>query len=108
MSNKGWYKSFKNLKSEYLDAPLTIQGEIPSDLKGSLLRIGPGEFTRFGQRLPHWFDGNGYALKLRFDEGRVRGSCRFLKTRTWKKEEKQGRLIYGSYGIGPRGLWRRL
>src|SRR5690349_16864844 len=59
-----WFKAFQDLVTEYPYEPLRVEGSIPKDLNGTLYRVGPGQFTAFGKRLPHWFDGDGAVFSL--------------------------------------------
>ena len=37
----GWRRLFRNLSREHGYEPLRVEGRIPDDLRGTLLRVGP-------------------------------------------------------------------
>eukprot|EP00553_Chaetoceros_curvisetus_P014883 CAMPEP_0204650650 /NCGR_PEP_ID=MMETSP0718-20130828/11983_1 /ASSEMBLY_ACC=CAM_ASM_000674 /TAXON_ID=230516 /ORGANISM="Chaetoceros curvisetus" /LENGTH=140 /DNA_ID=CAMNT_0051674143 /DNA_START=93 /DNA_END=512 /DNA_ORIENTATION=+ len=45
-------------------SPTITNGQIPSDLIGTLATNGPGRIRIKGRRLGHWFDGDGYVTSL--------------------------------------------
>ena len=57
-----WIDAFKGVyaKDEHGFIPLSIQGTIPSELKGTLYRAGAMRFSSpDGEPYGHWFDGDG-------------------------------------------------
>ncbi|MEY3223053.1 MAG: hypothetical protein RLZZ203_1909, partial [Cyanobacteriota bacterium] len=56
---KDWQGGYESLKEEFDYWIDDIEGEIPLDLSGTLLRNGPGLLDINGQRLHHPFDGDG-------------------------------------------------
>lgn len=85
-----------------------LSGAIPAGLRGSLYRNGPGRLERGGQRVGHWFDGDGAILGVHFTETGVTGVYRYVQGTEFKKEAAAGRLIYGGYGMTPPGaIWER-
>ena len=83
--------------------PLTVQGQLPETLAGTLLRAGPGVFERFGKRLPHPFEADGAVTGVRFRDGQATGATRIVECAGYKEEEAAGRALYGS--TAP--WWRR-
>jgi carotenoid cleavage dioxygenase-like enzyme len=79
-----------------------LSGRLPSDLEGVLYRVGPGQFERAGERLGHWFDGDGMIQRFSIGQGRVRHSGRFVQTDKRKMEEAAGRFLYFGYGFAPK------
>jgi len=101
-----WAKAIAKPATEF---PLTqlsiVSGKIPANLKGSLYRNGPARLERGGMQVGHWFDGDGAILAVHFAEGQVRATYRYVQTEGYLAEEKANKLIYGNYGMAPKGLW---
>lgn len=97
-----WRIGFRTPPEE-LDSELTlISGRLPRDLGGVLFRVGPGQFERGGERLGHWFDGDGMVQRFAISDGRVRHRGRFVATEKRRAESAAGRFIYSGYGFSPR------
>ena len=87
-------------------APTTLtllEGALPAGLRGTLLRNGPGRFERGGERVPHWFDGDGGVLKVQFRNGQAVGSYRFVQSDATRAEEAAGRFLRPVFGYLPAG-----
>ena len=69
-----------------------IEGEIPRDLRGTLLRNGPGRLARAGQQYKHCFDGDGMVAAWAIADGQVHFRNRFVRTAEFEEEEAAGRL----------------
>ena len=95
-----WASGFRNVGVELSDVTLAAsRGTIPSELQGTLYRNGPGRLERGGQWVHHPFDGDGMITALRFEDGAVRLSNRFIRTEGWLAEEQAGRFTYrGVFG----------
>jgi len=70
---------------------------VPPDLAGTLYRNGPGLFDRFGERYPHWFDGDGAISAVRFAGGTASGAARVIETPAFAREERAGKRLFGGY-----------
>ena len=109
-----WAKAIMPPAAEFDPTPLpTLAGTLPAGLRGSLYRNGPGRLERGGQRMGHWFDGDGAILAVHFNqkgrEGTATGLYRYVKTTGYQDEEAAGKLLYGGYGMTASGsIWRRL
>ncbi len=85
-----------------------ISGQIPADLKGTLYRNGPGRLSRQGQRVDHWFDGDGGILAVRFDQDKTTACYRYVQTPEFQLEEEQDQFLHSGYGqLAPGPIWRR-
>ena len=72
---------------------LVIEGEIPSELEGSLYRIGPNpQFAPRGQY--HWFAGDGMIHNFKLESGRVSYENRWVRTTNWKLENEAGESLF--------------
>ena len=85
-----------------------LSGAIPTGLRGTLYRNGPGRLERGGKRVGHWFDGDGAILAVKFADGAASGVYRYVQTKKYQEESRVDRWLYGNYGTLPSGnLWER-
>lgn len=85
-----------------------IAGAIPTGLRGSLYRNGPARLERGGQRMGHWFDGDGAILGVHFTKTGATGVYRYVQTAGYQAEEEAGKLLFSGYGTVPSGpIWKR-
>lgn len=97
-----WRLGFKT-PPETLDGDLAlVEGRLPPDLQGSFYRVGPAQFERAGERLGHWFDGDGMVQRFAIAAGRVRHRGRFVATDKRRNEQAAGRFLYPGYGFAPK------
>ena len=76
-----WASAFVNVEQEHTDVALTpVRGTVPVELRGTFYRNGPGRIERDGHRVHHPFDGDGMIAAMRFDNGRVQLTNRFVRT----------------------------
>ena len=90
-----------------IEAPCTeVVGDMPRDLAGSLLRIGPNpgvephSLDRY-----HPFDGDGMVHQLAFADGRASYRNRYVETPGLLRERAAGEALWGGFrdiGSGPR------
>jgi all-trans-8'-apo-beta-carotenal 15,15'-oxygenase len=100
-----WATLFQKSITPFPNTQLPIlSGAIPSGLKGRLYRVGPARFERGGERISHWFDGDGAVLGIHFQEGTVTAAYQFVETAGYVAEEKAGKFLLGGYGR--RSSWR--
>lgn len=84
---------------------LTVEGELPAALRGTMIRTGPGVLERFGRRLSHTFEADGVLSGLRLDgSGAAFGAVQIVQSEGYLEEEAAGKALYGS--AAPR--WRRI
>lgn len=97
---QGWQG--KDEEWDYQLSAANIEGELPKDLSGTLFRNGPGNHQIYRRTLKHPLDGDGYIVKLTFQEQQVHLQSRFVATRTRKEELKQKKMLYwGPMGSTP-------
>ena len=75
-----------------------LEGAVPADLRGVLLRNGPGRQSRGGVRYGHPFDGDGFVQRLAFSDDGVSYRARFVRTREYEAEEAVDRVLYRGFG----------
>ncbi|MBD1909391.1 MULTISPECIES: carotenoid oxygenase family protein [unclassified Leptolyngbya] len=81
---------------------LPIQGTIPSWLRGSLIRTGPGTLEVGQQSYHHWFDGLAMLRKFSFEDGRVSFANRFLESQAYREAKSKGKISRGEFGTTAR------
>jgi all-trans-8'-apo-beta-carotenal 15,15'-oxygenase len=78
---------------EARDVTLTItEGAIPQELRGTLLRNGPG-VQRAGETPVHFLDGYGFVASARFEEGRAVYQAREVDLPLARRERAAGKLL---------------
>ena len=91
-----WSSAFVNVEEELTDVALSpVKGTVPSELAGTFYRNGPGRLERNGHRVHHPFDGDGMIAAMRFENGGVRLSNRFVRTEGWLAEERPASSLSG-------------
>lgn len=101
------FRSLRTPEREHGFEPLEIEGTLPSGLKGTLYRVGPGTFESYGRRHSHWFDGHGWVCGVRFRDGRAWGASRGVSV-DLGPEVAAGRQILGRFGAAAPSLRTRL
>lgn len=78
------------------DAPfLTVKGELPRGLNGTLYRNGAN--PQFETADAHWFFGDGMIHAFHLENGRARYRNRWVRTPKWLAEHDAGRALFGAY-----------
>lgn len=106
---RAWHRAFRDLPREHGFEPLRVEGAIPKELAGTLMRVGPSLFASHGRPYGHWFDGDGAITAFRIDgaAGRAEGASRLLDTADRRRELAAGRPLMGGYGTRGPSWWRR-
>ena len=86
----------RNLRREHGFEPMEVEGTLPPDLEGTLYRVGPGLFERFGRRVNHPFEADGAMSAVRIADGQAKGAVRVVRGRGFQEEERAGRHLYSS------------
>lgn len=96
--------------TQELDAELElVEGALPTDLRGALVRNGPGRLERGGQPFGHIFDGDGMISRYAFDGATVRYRNRYVRTEGWVEEERAGKIRFRNFGTNrPGGMLANL
>ncbi|MBK8942857.1 MAG: carotenoid oxygenase family protein [Polyangiaceae bacterium] len=99
-------RAFQSLSREHGFEPLTVEGTIPSELRGTLYKNGPAVFDCQGTPYVHWLDGDGAITAVRLRDGRAEGAVRVTLTEDLAEERRAGKMLYSSgFTKGP--SWRR-
>jgi all-trans-8'-apo-beta-carotenal 15,15'-oxygenase len=104
-----WSRSIAQPAVEFGPTLLPIHsGQIPRTLRGTLYRNGPGRLERSGQRVAHWFDGDGAILAVHFTEQGAMGLYRYVQTQEFQTEAQANQYLYSGYGqLAPGPVWKR-
>ena len=94
-----------NLDVEYDYALEDIEGDIPTDLKGTFFRNGPGRQKIGEMPYGHWFDGDGMLCSFSFNEGKGHFRNRYVRTPKYIDETAAQQVLYRGFGTQiPGGL----
>ncbi len=101
-----WRTGYESLKQEFDYRIDDVEGQIPSELQGTLFRNGPGLLDVNGQRIHHPFDGDGMISRITFSNGHAHFRNRFIRTAAYLEEQKAGKILYrGVFGTQKSGGW---
>ena len=101
-----WKRGYDSQPNEYDYEITDIEGEIPTELSGTLFRNGPGLLDIGDSPLHHPFDGDGMISAFSFQNGKVHYRNRFVETEPYLQEKEAGKILYrGVFGTQkPGGL----
>lgn len=77
-------RPFASLHNEFDYQVRHLDGALPADLTGTLLRIGPGKFEVGDTVLKTMFDGDGMVSRFILDGQSVRFTNRYVRTRQYR------------------------
>lgn len=105
-----WQKAIAEPAKEFSTTPLkVISGAIPDTLKGTLYRNGPGRLSRGGQRVGHWFDGDGAVLGINFAAEGATATYKYVQTEGYIAESKEDKYLFPNYGMtAPGAFWKNV
>ena len=99
-----WLGGVENAQEVRGAALVDLEGALPPGLRGTLLRNGPGRFDRGGERVPHWFDGDGGILRVALDGGGgATADYRFVRSQAYVDDDAAGRFTHPAFGYLPEG-----
>jgi len=105
----GYRAGFRTQAEEVSDRRLSVEGALPSWLRGDYVANGPGQFEVGDESLVHWFDPLAMLRRFRFDEDGVRYANRFVRSRDFAFAREHGRVRTGFPGTAAdRPPWTRL
>uniref|UniRef100_A0AAQ5YIS4 Retinoid isomerohydrolase n=1 Tax=Amphiprion ocellaris TaxID=80972 RepID=A0AAQ5YIS4_AMPOC len=94
----GYRKIFETCEELSETLPATVTGRIPSFLKGSLLRLGPGLFEVGDEPFYHLFDGQALMHKFDFKNGQVTYFRKFVRTDAYVRAITEKRVVITEFG----------
>lgn len=103
---QSYQRGLRNLSREHGFEALTVEGQVPRDLQGTLYLNGPGLFSVFDHPYRHWFDGDGAMTAVNFGE-QVTGAVRLVESRQLQHERHAGHALYTSGSTLAPQWWRR-
>ena len=89
-------QSTQSLVREHGFEDLRIEGELPTDLQGTLYRAGPFLYESFGRPYSHPFEADGGIMAARIGGGRAKGATRIVQSEGLREERVAGKPLYGS------------
>ncbi|XP_014359421.2 carotenoid isomerooxygenase [Papilio machaon] len=75
-----------------------ITGQMPTWLRGSLLRNGPGSLKVGSMRFEHLFDSSALVHRFSILDGAATYQCRFVRTNTLKRNRAANRIVVTEFG----------
>ncbi|MGK7951094.1 MAG: carotenoid oxygenase family protein [Xenococcaceae cyanobacterium] len=100
-----WARGYQAQFTEYNYWIEEVQGVIPTEIQGTLLRNGIGSLEINGQKIGHPFDGDGMICAVTFKQGRAHFQNRYVRTEGFLKEQKAGKILYRGFGTQKPGGW---
>lgn len=91
-----WMRSCKEEVIEPIAGVVT--GSIPSWLKGTLLRNGPGSLQVGEYAFNHLFDSSALLHRFAICNGKVTYQCRFVQTDVYRKNKAAQRIVVTEFG----------
>jgi all-trans-8'-apo-beta-carotenal 15,15'-oxygenase len=88
---------FAGVQGDLQTERLATSGRWPEALRGRFLRNGPALMQRGGQRVGHWFEGDGMVQRFAIDGGRISHLGRLVRTKKLAAEEAAGKWQYPSF-----------
>lgn len=90
---------FAPVDEEHFNHPTTIlSGQIPEDVEGLFLRIGPNPISNHISRAYHWFDGHGMLHSMRILNGQAVYSNQWIETETYRLARKYDQTVFPQLG----------
>ncbi|MDP9067971.1 MAG: carotenoid oxygenase family protein [Actinomycetota bacterium] len=103
-----WSAGLETVTRELAGIELDVQGDLPSWLRGTLIRNGPADFDAGGRRLRHWFDGFAMLHAFSVTDGAVSYSNRYLETQAYRAARDHGRIAFKEFATDPcRSIFKR-
>jgi carotenoid cleavage dioxygenase-like enzyme len=97
------------LEGEFQIDGLSVSGQLPPWLSGSLVRNGPGRFEVGSQQYRHWFDGLSMLHRFSFKNGTVSYVNKYLQSRDYREAIEEGRITMPGFATDPgRSVLQRL
>jgi len=91
--------AIQNVKETKDQTECKVTGDIPSWLRGDIIRNGPAEYTAGDEAFTHWFDGHAMLTKFSIKEGnKVFFQSKFIDSLVRKDHVKHQKLNNGGLG----------
>lgn len=101
---------FADLEHEGVIDELPVNGELPSWLSGSLIRVAPAQWDLADEKtVRHWFDGQAMLHHFGIKDGKASYANKFLATKQRQAIKDTGKLAYSEFASDPcRSLFKRV
>ncbi len=94
---------------EIIVEELSVEGNIPHWLVGSLIRNTPAQYEIGGRSYRHWFDGLAMLYSFTFENGRVSYRNRFIESQAYRENNESGEIKFSEFATNrSRTLFSRL
>ncbi|KAE8669089.1 Carotenoid cleavage dioxygenase 8 [Hibiscus syriacus] len=100
--DRNHHTAWTSVRQERWEGELVVQGEIPSWLKGTYLRNGPGLWHIEDYNFRHLFDGYATLVKLHFENGRLIAGHRQIESEAYKAARKNKRICFREFSEVPK------
>jgi beta,beta-carotene 9',10'-dioxygenase len=108
MSNQ-FKGGLKTQSHEIVVEELSVEGNIPDWLVGSLIRNTPAQYEIKDRSYRHWFDGLAMLHSFAFENGRVSDRNRFIQSRGYRENNETGEINFLEFATDPnQTLFHRL
>src|ERR1044072_5255621 len=94
MAPYAYARGFASQDRETETRALEVRGELPSWLRGTLVRTGPSKFEVAERTYNHWFDGLAMLHRFAFADGRVSYANCYLRSRAYQEATAQGTISH--------------
>ncbi|KAF1764243.1 hypothetical protein GCK72_004190 [Caenorhabditis remanei] len=98
METDGFARLFHNFENVLEPKECRKIGTVPSYVKGTMLRNGPGMFEIGKDKYKHWFDGLGFMQRYHFEDGKMFYSARYLESEAYDLNVAAQRIVTSSFG----------
>ena len=90
-----------SLSGEQETVRAEVHGQIPSWLRGTLIRNGPARWDAGADRMRHWFDGFAMLHAFKLDQQGVTYQNRFLRGPDWCSAQSRSKLCHPQFATDP-------
>ncbi|XP_048211009.1 beta,beta-carotene 15,15'-dioxygenase isoform X2 [Perognathus longimembris pacificus] len=88
----------KNKKEQLEPVTAQVTGKIPTWLRGTLLRNGPGMHAVGESKYNHWFDGLALLHSFSIRDGEVYYRSKYLRSDTYNANIEANRIVVSEFG----------
>ena len=103
-SNKLSYLAHRSTDVQGEKTLTEIEGRVPAEIGGQILRLAPGRKEVFGEKLAHLFDGDPYLSCVDFSGDSIKWSGMFIQTPKVIREAKENKMVYTEFGTDAPGF----
>ncbi|KAF8393416.1 hypothetical protein HHK36_021660 [Tetracentron sinense] len=94
--------AWTSIQQERWEGELVVEGKIPSWLRGTYLRNGPGMWHIGEYNFRHLFDGYATLVRLHFENGGLIAGHRQIESDAYKAAMKNKKLCYREFSEAPK------